>query len=84
MKKILQLSILLSFTCLSPCNIGAQNPGSQMSFFTKVGVSPKQRNDNYLYFGTGLNYAGPFKTRMEDVVDLAVAHAGFSQPIRNQ
>lgn len=59
-----------------------RSSGSQMSFFTQVGVSPKQINDNYLYFGAGLNCTGPFKNRMEDVVGLAVAHACFSQTIR--
>lgn len=54
----------------------------QLSFFTQVGLSPKQINDNCFYLGFGLNYTGLFPKRTDDVLGLAIAHAGFNNAIR--
>jgi porin len=54
----------------------------QLSFFTQVGLSPKHINDNCFYLGFGLNYTGLFQKRTDDVLGLAIAHAGFNNAIR--
>ena len=54
----------------------------QLSFFTQIGLSPKEINDNWFYLGFGLNYTGLFPKRTDDVLGVAIAHAGFNNAIR--
>ena len=56
--------------------------GRQLSLFTQLGLSPKKINTNCCYLGFGLNYTGFFPKRTEDVLGLAIAHAGFNNAIR--
>lgn len=51
--------------------------GKKLGFFTQAGISPYKKNKNNFYLGTGINYSGLFKSRISDILGLAVAHAGF-------
>ena len=48
-----------------------------LSLFTQASISPESKNLNWYYLGFGLNYSGMLKHRANDVLGLAVAHAGI-------
>jgi porin len=54
----------------------------QLSCFTQVGLSPKEIDDHWCYIGFGLNYTGLIPERTDDVLGVAIAHAGFNNAIR--
>jgi len=55
--------------------------GRELSFFAQASMSPKSKNTNSNYLGLGLNYKGLFKYRTEDILGLAMAHAGFKNSV---
>lgn len=56
-----------------------------LSLFTQASISPESKNLNWYYLGCGLNYSGMFKGRANDVLGLAVAHAGIkNSPIGDE
>lgn len=57
--------------------------GKKLAFFTQAGVSPYDRNENNFYLGAGINYSGLMDGRMDDILGIAVAHAGFHNSSRN-
>lgn len=50
-----------------------QTDTKRLSMFLQAGASPYSKNDNYLYFGAGINYTGIFAD--DDVVGAALADA---------
>ena len=52
--------------------------GRSLGLFTQIGVSPKDRSINSLYWALGINFYGPFVKRAEDVFGIAVANALMS------
>lgn len=52
-----------------------------LNAFSQISVSPETKNENNFYLGAGLTYSGLFN-RPDDVLGLAVAHAGFKNSVR--
>ncbi len=48
------------------------------SVFLQAAVSPKNKNNNYIYLGGGMTYYGLFDSRPEDVFGFGAAYAGFA------
>lgn len=53
------------------------NGENKLAVFMQTGLSPYRKNDNYFYFGTGLNYSGLFTENGEDILGLGIAFAGL-------
>ncbi len=58
--------------------------GSTISSFLQASVSPSQKNENWYYLGTGINYSNIFSRKRSDLIGLAIAHAGFAKPQRDE
>lgn len=64
--------------------IARYKSGSILSSFLQASISPSQKNENCYYLGLGLNYSGIFSSGNDDIIGMAIAHAGFHSPIRNE
>ncbi len=58
--------------------------GSILSSFLQASISPYQKNENCYYLGLGLHYTGMLSKNNDDVAGIAVAHAGFDSPNKNE
>ena len=55
------------------------------SLFSQIGLSPKKKNRNNLYFSLGINIKGISRKRSGDQAGIAIAYAGFGQtPTRSE
>jgi porin len=52
--------------------------GRSLGIFAQVGMSPKNRSINSLFWSFGINYYGPISKRSEDILGIAVANASIS------
>ncbi len=58
--------------------------GKTLNFFTQTSISPKKINENWYFFGVGLNYKGFFKKSIEDEIGIAVSHAGINNRVGSE
>ncbi len=57
--------------------------GRGLCFFVQTGITPKNINRVYYYFGGGLRYHGILPNRFYDEIGLAFAHISLSNPYLN-
>lgn len=58
--------------------------GSILSSFLQASISPYQKNENCFYLGFGFHYSGILCKNKADVTGIAIAHAGFDTPGRDE
>ncbi len=56
-----------------------KSPGGNrnLGLFVQLGLTPKRFNFNHYYMGMGLNYTGLLNRNGDDVLGMAIAHAGL-------
>jgi porin len=52
--------------------------------FIQTGVCPRKINDNWYYFGGGINYSGFSNKHPDNIIGIAFAHAGLSSLNHNE
>lgn len=58
--------------------------GKTLTVFTQTSISPKKINENWYFFGVGLNYKGFLKQRIDDEAGIALSHAVINNSIGNE
>lgn len=58
--------------------IKANGNGEKLAVFSQLGVSPYRKNENNIYIGAGITYAGFWIARNNDAAGAALAYAGFA------
>lgn len=66
------------FYLVADQEIATRENGSVISSFLQASVSPSQKNENWYYLGLGVTYTNLITNKGNDILGLAVAHAGFA------
>lgn len=66
------------FYILADQMIWKGSEGKMLGVFLQSGVSPASKNENNMYAGAGINYAGILSSDGSDILGFGIAHASFS------